>query len=344
MRIMVTGGAGYIGSVITDQLLADGHTVVVYDNLSKGHADAVSPGVTLVTADLLDEETVRTTLETHAIEAVIHMAAASLVGESMTNPEKYYEQNVIISLRLLNALVRTKIKMLVVSSTAAVYGEPERQPIVEGDPTAPSNPYGESKLAVERALHWYHGAYGIRYASLRYFNAAGATASRGERHDPETHLIPLVLRAARDDRNPITIFGDDYPTRDGTCVRDYIHVSDLAGAHVLALEALSRKDMRAEIFNLGCGDGYTVKEVITAARTVTGGDIPVNIGPRRPGDPAVLVASADRIAKTLGWRPQHSALEDIVRSAWKWETTFLARGDADRDTRAPITGARAATT
>jgi UDP-glucose 4-epimerase len=344
MRVLVTGGAGYIGSVITDQLVADGHTVVVYDNLSKGHSDAVGAEATLVTADLLDADTLRSTLETHQIEAVIHMAASSLVGESMTNPERYYENNTVASVRLLNALVQTKIKMLVFSSTAAVYGEPERQPIFEDDHTAPSNTYGETKLAVERALHWYHAAYGIRFASLRYFNAAGATQKRGERHDPETHLIPLVLRAARDDRYPITIFGNDYPTRDGTCVRDYIHVSDLARAHVVALEALSRKDLRAQIFNLGCGDGYTVKEVIDAARKVTGRDIPVNVGPRRPGDPAVLVASSDRITSELGWRPKDSSLDQIVGSAWKWETTFSQHGDSDRDTRSAVSGANVATT
>lgn len=343
MRILVTGGAGYIGSVITDQLISDGHTVVVYDNLSKGHTDAVPEAATLVTADLLDADTLRGTLEAHQIEAVIHMAASSLVGESMTAPDRYYENNVFASLRLLNALVGAKIKMLVFSSTAATYGEPERQPIVENDPTRPSNPYGETKLAVERAMHWYNQAYGIRYASLRYFNAAGATATRGERHDPETHLIPLVLRAARDDRHPITIFGNDYPTRDGTCVRDYIHVSDLARAHVLSLEALARKDLRAQIFNLGCGDGYTVKEVIETARIVTGRDIPVIAGPRRPGDPAVLVASSERISRALGWRPQHSSLEEIVGSAWKWEMTVSPAGDANRDTR-QITAERAAST
>jgi UDP-glucose 4-epimerase len=344
MRVLVTGGAGYIGSVITDQLVTDGHSVVVYDNLSKGHADAVSGAVTLVAADLLDEIKLRETLESHAVDAVIHMAASSLVGESMTNPGRYYENNVVASARLLNAMVHAGIKMLVFSSTAAVYGEPERQPIAEDDATAPSNTYGETKLAVERALHWYHTAHGVRYVSLRYFNAAGATATRGERHDPETHLIPLVLRAARDRRYPITVFGNDYPTRDGTCVRDYIHVSDLARAHVLALEALAREDVRAEIFNLGCGDGYTVKEVIDAARKITGGDIPVNTGPRRAGDPAVLVASSDRITRALGWRPQQSSLDEIVGSAWKWETTFSHTGAADRDTESPVSGAGVATT
>jgi UDP-glucose 4-epimerase len=320
MRVLVTGGAGYIGSVITDQLIADGHAVVVYDNLSKGHPDAVAPEATLVEADLLAEDTLKATLVEREIEAVIHMAASSLVGESMTDPGRYYLNNVVASTRLLNALVQAKIQTLVFSSTAAVYGEPKRQPIAEDDPTAPSNTYGETKLAIERAMHWYNAAHGIRYVSLRYFNAAGATQRRGERHDPETHLIPLVLRAAQDPRSPVTVFGNDYPTRDGTCVRDYVHVSDLARAHVLALDALARRDIGAEVFNLGCGDGYTVKEVIDAAKTITGRDIPINTGPRRLGDPAVLVASSDRIAKALGWHPRESSLDAIVRSAWTWET------------------------
>ena len=332
MRVLVTGGAGYIGSVITDQLISDGHTVVVYDNLSKGHAYAVAPEAVFVEADLLSGDILTAALTEHRIDAVIHMAAASLVGESMTEPGKYYQNNVVASTVLLNALVQTNIHMLVFSSTAAVYGEPERQPICESDPTAPSNTYGETKLAVERAMYWHNVAHGIRYASLRYFNAAGATERRGERHDPETHLIPLVLRAATDPRSPITVFGDDYPTRDGTCVRDYVHVSDLARAHVLALEALVRKDINRDIFNLGCGDGYTVKEVIDAARAITGRDIPINVGPRRSGDPAVLVASSDRITKALGWRPQQSSLEAIVGSAWKWETTFSASHDVNHNT------------
>ena len=332
MRVLVTGGAGYIGSVITDQLIRDGHAVVVYDNLSKGHAYAVSAEATFVEADLLAEDTLQRTLVDHRIDAVIHMAASSLVGESMTDPGRYYMNNVVASTRLLDALVRTNIQMLVFSSTAAVYGEPERQPIAESDTTAPSNTYGETKLAVERAMSWYHRAHGLRYVALRYFNAAGATAERGERHDPETHLIPLVLRAAQDARYPITVFGNDYPTRDGTCVRDYVHVSDLARAHVLALDALARKDIVTDTFNLGCGDGYTVKEVIDAAKAITGRDIPVHVGPRRPGDPAVLVASSDRIAQTLGWRPQQSSLDAIVGSAWKWETTFSDHGDANHNT------------
>ena len=344
MRVLVTGGAGYIGSVIADQLVADGHQVFVYDNLSKGHADAVADSAVFVNADLLDEATLRATLESHRIEAVIHMAASSLVGDSMVHPERYYENNVIASVGLLNAIVRANIKILVFSSTAAVYGEPARQPISEDDATTPSNTYGETKLAIERACRWYHSAHGIRYVSLRYFNAAGATARRGERHDPETHLIPLVLHAARDQSKPITVFGDDYPTRDGTCVRDYVHVSDLARAHVLALESLAREELRTAIFNLGCGDGYTVNEVINVARRVTGRDIPVHVGPRRPGDPAVLVASSDQISKTLGWQPRQSSLEEIVESAWKWETTISTRSDADHDTKTTPTRDRAAAT
>ena len=342
MRVFVTGGAGYIGSVITDQLVAAGHRVVVYDNLSKGHGDAVNEDATFVEGDLLDAAALKHALTANEIDAVIHMAAASLVGESMTKPELYYMNNVVASLRLLDAMVDAKITMLVFSSTAAVYGEPSTVPIAEDDPTAPSNPYGETKLAVERALHWYHGAHAIRYASLRYFNAAGATDRRGERHDPETHLIPLVLRAARDERHPITVFGRDYPTRDGTCVRDYIHVTDLADAHVRALEALAAKELRADIFNLGCGDGYTVQEVIDTARDVTGRDIPVIDGPRRAGDPAVLVASSSRIAKALQWKPQHSSLDEIVTSAWKWEMTSSQSGEAEPNTRTAINRARAA--
>ena len=329
MRVLVTGGAGYIGSVITDQLLVEGHHVVVYDNLSKGHAYAVAPEAVFVEADLIDDRTVRATLVEHEIEAVVHMAASSLVGESMIDPGRYYVNNVIASVQLMNALVETGVPLIVFSSTAAVYGEPERQPISEDDPTAPSNTYGESKLAIERALHWYNVAHGLRFVSLRYFNAAGATRRRGERHDPETHLIPLVLRAAQDARHPITVFGTDYPTRDGTCLRDYVHVSDLARAHVLALGALSRREIDAQVFNLGGGQGYTVREVIDTARSVTGREIAVQIGARRAGDPATLIASSDRIARTLGWRPEHSSLDAILESAWDWEQTFSRSIDAN---------------
>jgi UDP-glucose 4-epimerase len=331
MRVLVTGGAGYIGSVITDQLAEAGHYVVVYDNFAKGHRDAVNAAATLVDGDLLNDALVAETLKSHRIDAVVHMAAASLVGESMTNPERYYLNNVVASVKLLDALKTAGVRSVVFSSTAAVYGEPARQPIEESDPTAPSNTYGETKLAVERALHWHAVAHGIRYVALRYFNAAGATKLRGERHDPETHLIPLVLRAARNPQQSVTVFGDDYPTRDGTCVRDYVHVSDLADAHVAALDALARDAIQEEIFNLGCGGGFTVTEVIDAARKVTGRSIDVKIGPRRPGDPAVLVASSRKIQQKLGWAPRIESLDHIVGSAWAWEQTFLGTGNAIGD-------------
>jgi UDP-glucose 4-epimerase len=327
MRVLVTGGAGYIGSVITDQLVEQGHDVVVYDNFTKGHRDAVNGSATLIDADLLDERALIDALRARRIEAVVHMAASSLVGESMTNPERYYLNNVVASVQLLEAMRQCDVKNVVFSSTAAVYGEPARQPISESDPTAPSNTYGETKVAVERALHWHSVAHGLRHVALRYFNAAGATKLRGERHDPETHLIPLVLRAARNPSESVTVFGDDYPTRDGTCVRDYVHVSDLAEAHVLALDALAGGTLREGIFNLGCGEGFTVKEVIEAARTITGRTINVKTGPRRAGDPAVLVASSDKIRKTLGWSPRQESLEEIIGSAWEWEERRGAAGN-----------------
>ncbi len=316
MRVLVSGGAGYIGSVVVEELLRDGHAVVVYDNLGKGHLTAVAPEAAFVHGDLLDGATLREALGAHAVEAVVHMAADSLVGESVENPAKYYRNNVTAGLALLDAMRDCDVTRLVFSSTAAVYGEPAKQPIEEDDPTAPTNPYGETKLALERALGWYERAYGLRYASLRYFNAAGATARCGEAHAPETHLIPLVLQAAAGRAPNVTVFGDDYATRDGTCVRDYIYVVDLARAHVLALGIL---DTRSAIYNLGCGgDGYTVREVIEAARAVTGRAIPVQLGPRRAGDPATLIASSARIQAELGWRPAQQELRAIVASAWAW--------------------------
>jgi UDP-glucose 4-epimerase len=316
MRVLVTGGAGYIGSVVVEELIAEGHQLVVYDNLFKGHRSAITPGAELVEADLLDIERVRQTLRDSSIEAVIHMAADSLVGESVQNPAKYYRSNVIAGLSLLDAMRDTGVKRVVFSSTAATYGEPEKQPIEEDDPTGPTNPYGETKLAFEGALRWYDQAYQMRYVSLRYFNAAGATARCGEWHDPETHLIPIVLQVASGRRSQVEIFGDDYPTRDGTCVRDYIHVVDLARAHVLALGML---DERSAIYNLGCGgDGYTVKEVIDIAAEVTGKQIPVTVASRRAGDPAVLIASSQRIQTELGWSPKFQDLRKIVASAWLW--------------------------
>jgi UDP-glucose 4-epimerase len=315
MRVLVTGGAGYIGSVVVEELLAQGDVAVVYDNLSKGHRESVAPGAEFIRGELLDKGALQHALVEHKIEAVIHMAADSLVGESFQNPAKYYANNLIASLSLLDAMRGARVQRIVLSSTAAVYGEPEKQPIQEHDATCPTNPYGETKLALERALHWCEQAYGLRYVSLRYFNAAGATQRCGELHDPETHLIPIILQVATGQRPYLEIFGDDYPTRDGTCVRDYVHVSDLARAHVLALRLLPKK---SDIFNLGCGGGYTVLEVVEAARKVTGHGIPIRTGPRRAGDPGVLVASSEKIQKDLGWQPRKQDLHTIIESAWNW--------------------------
>jgi len=315
MRVLVTGGAGYIGSVVVEELLAQGDAAIVYDNLSKGHRESVAPGAEFIRGELLDKGALQHALAEHKIEAVIHMAADSLVGESFQNPAKYYANNLIASLSLLDAMRAARVQRIVLSSTAAVYGEPEKQPIQEHDATCPTNPYGETKLALERALYWCEQAYGLRYVSLRYFNAAGATQRCGELHDPETHLIPIILQVAAGQRPYLEIFGDDYPTRDGTCVRDYVHVSDLARAHVLALRLLSEK---SDIFNLGCGGGYTVLEVVEAARKVTGHAIPVRMAPRRPGDPGVLVASSEKIQKDLGWQPRKQDLHTIIESAWDW--------------------------
>ena len=318
MRIAVTGGAGYIGSVVTEVLLGDGHDVLVLDNLSKGHRDAVMAGAAFERIDLLDGPEVAAHLRRFGCEAVIHMAADSLVGESVTDPAKYYRSNVTGGLSLLDAMRTAAVTRLVFSSTAAVYGEPVKQPIEETDPTQPTNPYGETKLAFERALRWHAAAYGLSSVSLRYFNAAGATDRHGERHDPETHLIPLVLDVAARRRPHVTVFGTDYPTPDGTCVRDYIHVEDLARAHVLAVEALQTPTL-CRAYNLGCGGrGYSVREVIDSAARVTGREIPVAAAPRRAGDPAVLIASSERITRELGWRPRHQQLDTIIASAWAW--------------------------
>ncbi|HLM25083.1 MAG TPA: UDP-glucose 4-epimerase GalE [Pyrinomonadaceae bacterium] len=316
MRVLVTGGAGYIGSVVSEQLINDGHQVVVYDNLAKGHRDAVVAGAEFVQGDLLDAEGLRQTLKDNRIEAVIHMAAFSLVGESVEKPAKYYHNNVVAGLVLLDAMRECEVRRIVFSSTAATYGEPEAQPIFESAPTNPTNPYGESKLAFERAMHWYEQAYGLHYASLRYFNAAGASEKCGEDHDPESHIIPITLQAAAGKRTHVEIYGDDYPTADGTCIRDYIHVIDLARAHILALDVLNE---RSAIYNLGCGgDGYSVRDVIDTARRVTGKEIPVRMGPRRAGDPAVLIAGSDKIKSELGWQPQFQDLGLIIDSAWRW--------------------------
>ena len=315
MRILVTGGAGYIGSIVTEHLIAAGDSVVVLDNLSQGHRGAVHPQATFVQGNVGDRALLDDILRTHAIDGVMHFASYTLVGESMQKPFPYLRDNVVNGLTLLQALVEHGVKRFILSSTANLFDRPRRIPIAEDEDIVPGSPYGESKHILERALYWLDRVHGLRYAALRYFNAAGATAERGEDHDPETHLIPLVLKVALGKREKITIFGDDYPTRDGTCVRDYIHISDLASAHILALRSL---DQGSRVHNLGNGQGFTVKEVIQMAREVTGHPIPAEVGARRPGDPAVLVASSERIRQELGWQPRFADLRAIVSTAWEW--------------------------
>jgi UDP-glucose 4-epimerase len=321
-RVLVTGGAGYIGSVVADALLRCGHTVVVFDSLIKGRREALRPGTAFVHAELEDTAALTHCLIHYRIDAVVHMAAHSLVGESVFHPAKYYRNNFVVGIQLLDAMRECGVSSIVFSSTAAVYGNPRKQPIDESDPLEPTNPYGETKLAFERALAWYGRAYGLRHISLRYFNAAGAVDDLGERHEPETHLIPLVLSVAAGDAPSITIHGDDYATEDGTCIRDYVHVADIASAHVLALEALAERSTYPAVFNLGCGGtGFSVREVLESARRVTGRDIPEVIGPRRPGDPARLVANSALAVAELHWHPAHQSLDAIVGSAWQWMTS-----------------------
>lgn len=316
MRVLVTGGAGYIGATTVCSLIADGHDVAVYDNLSKGHREAVPDGVPLIVGDVADRARLDAAIDGHQPEAVLHFAAFIEAGESMQAPEKYFRNNSATTLTLLEAMLANRVNQLILSSTAALYGEPRRIPIEETDPLEPTNAYGESKLLVERMLAWFRRVHGLRYASLRYFNAAGSDGHSGERHYPETHLIPLVLQAAAGQRDSISIFGTDYPTPDGTCIRDYIHVSDLAQAHVSALYALKERD--CVIYNLGNGRGFSVREVIEAARRVTGVGIHAVEAARRPGDPAVLIASSEKIRRELGWIPQHADLVSIIGSAWHW--------------------------
>jgi UDP-glucose 4-epimerase len=318
MNVLVSGGAGYIGSVIVEALVGQGHRVTVLDSLYKGHRAAVTPPAELVTSDLGERDALRRLLVERGVEAVIHMAADSLVGESMRQPAKYYRNNVINSLTLAEAMLAEGVKRLVFSSTAAVYGEPTHVPITEDFPLQPTNVYGETKLVFERALAWCDQIVGLKWIALRYFNAAGATERLGEDHDPESHLIPIVLQVPLGKREFVPLFGTDYPTPDGTCVRDYIHVTDLADAHILALQALSQEKVQSRAYNLGNGTGYSNREVIQAARRVTGHPIPVVEEPRRPGDPAALVAGSERIVRDLGWKPRHPEIEDIVASAWRW--------------------------
>jgi UDP-glucose 4-epimerase len=315
MKILVTGGAGYIGSVVVEQLIAAGESVVVFDNFSQGHRAAVHPDAVFVEGDLADRAAIDAALSQHRPDAVMHFASKTLVGESMQKPFLYLGDNVTTGLNLLQSMVEHEVKRIILSSTANLFDQPERMPIDESERIIPGSPYGESKFILERMLHWLDRIYSVRFACLRYFNAAGATSTRGEDHAPELHLIPIVLQVAMGKREKVSIFGADYPTRDGTCVRDYIHVIDLAQAHILALHAL---DSGSRFYNLGNGQGFSVKEVIDTAREITGKAIRTEVGQRRPGDPAVLVAASEKIRMELGWTPQYPHVREIIESAWRW--------------------------
>ena len=321
MSILVTGGAGYIGSHCVAALVDRGVDVVVIDDLSKGHKNALKGG-RLYIGNVADKKFLHGVFEQESIEAVIHFAAYSLVGESMTVPEQYFRNNVTAGLSLIETMIKYKVPYLVFSSTAATFGEPERVPIEEDDRQYPTNPYGESKLIVEHMLKWCDQAHGLKYCSLRYFNVAGARpdGSIGEDHRPETHLIPLILQVAQGKRDKLSLFGTDYPTKDGTCIRDYIHVDDLIDAHILALDYL-RSGNPSAAFNLGNGQGFSNREIIEAARRVTGHPIPVSEEDRRPGDPAVLIASSQKAIDVLNWQPKYTNVEDIIATAWRWHST-----------------------
>lgn len=316
MSVLVTGGAGYIGSVMVEVLQARGIPAVVIDDLSCGHSDAVASGVPLLEGSVHDAEFLDRVFSAHHVDAILHFAASSLVGESMRDPGKYFRNNTGGVLSLLDAMVRHGATRFILSSTAATYGDPEVVPIVESASTRPTNPYGESKRTCERMLDWFGKIHGIRWTALRYFNAAGATAAHGEDHAVETHLIPLALRAMSGRGTQLEVYGQDYSTPDGTCIRDYIHVEDLAEAHLLALEGLA--EGRGGIFNLGNGQGFSVLEVIESVERVSGRPVPWRPGPRRPGDPARLVASSEKAREVLGWTPSRGALDTMVSSAWAW--------------------------
>jgi len=316
MSVLVTGGAGYVGSVIVEELLKERHKVVVLDNLQQGHKEAVLPLAEFVLTDICDTSSLESVFHQFEINAVMHMAAETVVEYSVTDPKRYFHNNVVGGINLLNAMLGHGVDKIIYSSTAAVYGEPRSIPVEEDHPEAPINSYGESKLMFERILEWYGRAYELRHISFRYFCAAGATELLGEDHRPETHLTPNVLKAALNRNNPVSVFGTDYPTKDGSCIRDYVHVVDIAQAHLLALEKIN--DLSGNIYNLGNGKGYSVLEVIKTAEKVAGVKIPVKFCPRRLGDPAVLVASAERAKKELGWKPRFSKLEGIIESAWRW--------------------------
>jgi UDP-glucose 4-epimerase len=331
LKILVVGGAGYVGSTSVERLVDAGHEVVVFDNLASGHAAAVPDGARLVLGDIADGARVRQVLA-DGVDAVLHCAARSLVGESMADPGLYYRVNVAAGVTLLDAMQETGVTRLVYSSSAAVYGEPRRVPIAEADRTQPINPYGETKLAFEGAMRWFCAAHDFRAISLRYFNVAGATERNGEDHDPETHLMPLVLRVAAGEVTHVQIHGQDYPTPDGTCIRDFLHVRDIANAHLLALEATGEADASLEVYNLGSAAGFSVREVVEAARRVTGRAIPARPVKRRVGDPPVLVASSRRARRELGWQPAHSTLEHMLADAWAWRLAH-PDGYADRASR-----------
>ena len=313
MKILVVGGAGYIGSICAELLLDQGHEIAVFDNLSEGHRGALDPRARFIEGDLQDRQTIDSALAVARPEAVMHFAASALVSESMRDPSKYFRNNISSGLNLLDAMVAAHVERIVFSSTCAIFGPPERLPIGETAPTSPINPYGESKLAFEKILRWYDEIHGLKFVSLRYFNAAGATANFGEDHRLETHLIPNVLKVALGQKPQVEIFGTDYETPDGTCIRDYIHIVDLARAHVLALGAAG-----SEFYNLGSGGGASVREVIAACRKITGKKIDTVEKPRRPGDPPRLIASSEKIKRELGWQPQFQSLDAIIESAWKW--------------------------
>jgi UDP-glucose 4-epimerase len=316
VAILVTGGAGYIGSVVTEELLRVGNQVIVLDNLQHGHREAIPAGVTFMQADLNDSYSMEEIFRSHKIEAVMHMAAETEVETSMVDPQRHFKDNVAGGLNLLEIMLKHRVERMVFSSSAAIYGEPQSTLIDEEHPKRPINVYGETKLIFERILEAYGRAYGLRSVCLRYFNAAGASYLYGEDHNPETHLIPRIIQAALNGDNRVNIFGADYPTRDGTCVRDYVHVLDIARAHILALEKLDNLNERA--FNLGGGDGYSVAEVVKAVKKICGNNLDTKVGPRRAGDPATLIASSRLAREELGWKPQFDNLESIIESSWNW--------------------------
>jgi len=317
MRVLVTGGAGFVGSVCVERLLAEGHRVAVIDNLSTGHRNAVPPEVEFIEGDLADAELVTPLTESFRPDVVMHFAGETLVGNSMTQPRIYFENNVQKAISFLNTLLDSGVKNFIFSSTAAVYGNPIETPLTEDHPTQPINAYGESKLTFEKVLEWYRRAYRLNYVAFRYFNACGATRFLGECHDPETHLIPRILNSLEEPGAEFVIYGDDYPTQDGTCVRDYVHVVDIARAHMLGMLALAGGC--CGIYNIGSGSGYSVKEVMSVVQQVTGRPVPYRVGPPREGDPATLVASSSKLSNELHWQPRHSSLQHIVESAWEWK-------------------------